>query len=556
MGQTIQVELPDVGDFQDMEVIEVLIAVGDSVVQEDSLITLESDKASIEIPSPYAGVVQELKIAVGDKINQGDVFLLLQPADDEASTEDSTSTETVPTAEVETPVSEPTAKPPEEPSHSGNQIEQKVLLPDIGDFDEVEVVEIIVSVGDSVALDDSLITLETDKATMEIPSPYAGVIQSISVKVGGRIHRGDEIAIMTTTDTTAEMASPEPAEESAQEVTTAAKPATSETKQERAAGEKTAKRRPVIAKPSDAPQGKAHASPAVRRFARELGVDLYQVSGTGAKGRILKEDIQAFVKRTLVEGGGISGSQVSLSLPTSPEIDFSQFGDIEEKPLGRIKKVSGKHLHNAWLGIPHITQFDEADITELEDFRKAQKAVAEKAGVKLTLMPFLMKSLAAAMREYPQFNTSLAADKEHLVYKQYCHIGVAVDTPQGLVVPVLRDVEQKGIFDLARELTELSQKARDGKLAPADMQGGCLSISSLGGIGGTQFTPIVNAPEVAILGVSRAAMQPQWNGSEFIPRLIMPFSLSYDHRVIDGAEGVRFTTYLASVLNDIRRLVL
>ena len=533
MSQKIEVKLPDIGDFHDVEVIEILVSVGDEVAQEDSLMTLESDKATMEIPSPQAGTVTEIKIAIGDKINQGDVILLLQTAAADAPVEEMpTEPETI----AKAPLPEP--NPIESDATESNQV---IPVPDIGDFKDVEVVEVMVSAGDSVEQESSLITLETDKATMEIPSPHAGVIQSVKVSVGDRVNQGDEIALIRTASRDTTEAVPAPV---------------APTPVERAAGEKAAQKRPVIAKPSDAPKGKAHASPAVRRFARELGVDLYQVPGSGPKGRIIKEDVQAFVKRSLQEGSSVASSSGELRLPTPADIDFSQFGEVEEKELGRIKKLSGKHLHNAWLGIPHVTQFDEADITELETFRKGQKALAEQVGIKLTFMPFLMKALAAAMREYPQFNASLAPDTEHLIYKKYFHIGVAVDTPNGLMVPVVRDVEQKGVFDIAKDLMEVSQKARDGKLAPSDMQGGCISISSLGGIGGSQFTPIVNAPEVAILGISKAEMQPKWNGSEFMPRMIMPFSLSYDHRVIDGAESVHFTTYLATLLSDIRRLVL
>ena len=323
-------------------------------------------------------------------------------------------------------------------------------------------------------------------------------------------------------------------------------------------GEKEPLRPPVLARPSDAPRGRAHASPGVRRFARELGVDLFYVPGSGPKGRIIKEDVQAYVKRTLSEGKPVAAPSAGggLQLPAMPAVDFTKFGEVEEKELGRIKKLSGTHLHRSWLNVPHVTQFDEADITELEGFRKAQKDEAARAEVKLTFMPFLMKAVCKALANYPQFNSSLSADGEKLILKKYVNIGVAVDTPNGLVVPVVRDVDKKGIFDLARDLGELSAKARAGKLAPGDMQGGCISISSLGGIGGTQFTPIVNAPEVAILGISRAEMKPKWDGRDFAPRLMMPFSLSYDHRVIDGAEGVRFTTYLAQLLGDIRRLLL
>jgi pyruvate dehydrogenase E2 component (dihydrolipoamide acetyltransferase) len=553
MGQKVEIELPDIGDFHDVEVIEILVAVGDEVAVEDSLLTLESDKATMEIPAPQAGVVQSVDIAVGDKINQGDVILTLEMAGEAASpaevmVDETHSTEPEP-ASAESASSTQTVESVAVPS--GGQM--PITVPDIGDFKDVEVVEVLVSEGDTVTAEDSLITLETDKASMEIPSPQSGQIQQIKVNVGDRVNQGDEIALMTVAGAIEITAS-----DGTSSVSEAADATPNVAPEQRAAGEKEAQRRPVVAKPSDAPQGKAHASPAIRRFARELGVDLYHVPGSGPKGRIIKEDVQAYVKRSLAEAGTAAAPAASgaWQLPTPPAVDFSQFGEIEEKPLGRIKKLSGKHLHNAWLGIPHVTQFDEADITELEAFRKGQKSVAEKQGVKLTFMPFLMKALAAAMREYPQFNASLAPDIENLIYKKYCHIGIAVDTPNGLVVPVVRDVDQKGVFDLARDLMALSSKAREGKLSPKDMQGGCLSISSLGGIGGTQFTPIVNSPEVAILGVSKAQMQPKWDGSEFQPRLMMPFSLSYDHRVIDGAEGVRFTTYLANLLGDIRRLVL
>jgi pyruvate dehydrogenase E2 component (dihydrolipoamide acetyltransferase) len=562
MGQKVEIELPDIGDFHDVEVIEVLVAVGDQVAVEDSLIALESDKATMEIPAPQAGVVQSVNLAVGDKINQGDVILTLEMADEASAEAEVVEKETTePAASAD---SAPSSAPTVESAAASTRGPIPITVPDIGDFKDVEVVEVLVSEGDAVAAEDSLITLETDKASMEIPSPHAGQIQQIKVNVGDRINEGDEIALMVVVgaiEATASDKAPSAsgAADTAPSAAQASAPPASAPEQ-RAAGEKEAQRRPVVAKPSDAPKGKAHASPAIRRFARELGVDLYHVPGSGAKGRIIKEDVQAYVKRSLAEAGAATtsagGGGEGWRLPAQPEVDFSQFGEIEEKPLGRIKKLSGKHLHNAWLGIPHVTQFDEADITELEAFRKGQKSVAEKQGVKLTFMPFLMKALAAAMREYPQFNASLAPNLENLIYKQYCHIGVAVDTPNGLVVPVVRDVDQKGVFDLARDLMALSSKAREGKLSPKDMQGGCLSISSLGGIGGVQFTPIVNSPEVAILGVSKAQMQPKWDGDEFQPRLIMPFSLSYDHRVIDGAEGVRFSTYLANLLGDIRRLVL
>ena len=558
MAQTFNVELPDIGDFHDVEVIEILVQVGDTVAAEDSLMTLESDKATMEIPSPAAGKVAEVKIAIGDKINQGDVIFVLETAGEaEAEAEAGAQAEpkSEPEPEPQAPAAAPAAAPAEaEPAAAAASEVIAIEVPDIGDFKDVEVVEVIVSVGDQVSEEQSLLTLETDKATMEIPSPLAGKITEVSVSVGDRVNKGDQIAMI---ETAASAAAPAAAVAEAPASAPVEAPAQAPAAEERAPGEKEAQRRPVIALPSDAPKGKAHASPAVRRFARELGVDLYHVPGTGPKNRILKEDVQNFVKRTLAEGAPqVAASGGPLQLPAPPQVDFSKFGEIEEVELGRIKKISGKHLHNAWLGIPHVTQFDDADITELEAFRKSQKAAAEKAGVKLTFMPFLMKALAAAMAEYPQFNASLSPDTEKLIMKQYLNIGVAVDTPNGLMVPVIRDVDKKGVFELAADLMDVSNRAREGKLGPSDLSGGCISISSLGGIGGTQFTPIVNAPEVAILGVSRAEMQPKWDGSEFKPRLMMPFSLSYDHRVIDGAEGVRFTTLLANLLGDIRKLIL
>ncbi|WP_456373808.1 dihydrolipoyllysine-residue acetyltransferase [Thiolapillus sp.] len=423
---------------------------------------------------------------------------------------------------------------------------KQITLPDIGDFKDVEVIEVLVSAGDSINAEDSLITLESDKASMEIPSPASGVIKEVKVAVGDIINQGDLLVVLdeeSIAEETAPVAPPKPVDSTPHP-------------QPPAPGEKKAKPLPVAPTHDDMPSRKAHASPAVRRFARELGVDLGRVRGSAPKGRITKEDVQNFVKSSLAGAGSATAAGASLALPSMPAVDFSKFGEIEETELGRIQKISGAHLHRSWISVPHVTQFDEADITELEDFRKAQKEEALKEDVRLTFMPFLMKACEAALREFPTVNSSLSADGEKLILKKYIHIGVAVDTPNGLVVPVIRDVDQKGVYDLARELMEISGKAREGKLGPADMQGGCFTISSLGGIGGTQFTPIVNAPEVAILGVSRASMKPVWNGKKFRPRLVMPFSLSYDHRVIDGAQGVRFTTYLAGLLSDIRRLLL
>ncbi len=442
-----------------------------------------------------------------------------------------------------------------------------VLIPDIGDFESVEIIEILVSEGDRITVEESLLTLESDKATMEIPSPYAGLVKQLLVKVGDRVGEGDRILVLETVESEqtregAKNRAPEPAAEEIETVQAPA-PAPSEIpapvsrQPRRLPGEKEARVPPV-------PEGLIessgpvvpHASPSVRRFARELGVDLSLVKGSGPKNRILKEDVQGFVKRSLRQGEGGVTSRTPFEVPLGPEVDYSRFGEIETTPLNRIKKISGVHLHHCWLTVPHVTQFDEADITELEAFRQSQKQAASGQDVRLTLMPFLMKAVAAALKKMPEFNAALSTDGDSLVYRKYIHIGVAVDTPNGLVVPVIRDVDQKAVFQLAAELMSVSEKARAGKLLPADLQGGCFSISSLGGIGGTAFTPIVNAPEVAILGVSRSSMQPVWDGETFQPRLILPLSLSYDHRVIDGADGVRFTTYLSLLLGDIRQLLL
>ncbi|MES9818946.1 MAG: dihydrolipoyllysine-residue acetyltransferase [Candidatus Thiodiazotropha sp.] len=440
-----------------------------------------------------------------------------------------------------------------------------VLIPDIGDFDSVEIIEILVSEGDRVTLEESLLTLESDKATMEIPSPHTGEVKRLLVKVGDRVKEGDRILVLEV-ETSRQKGEGEPVTTpapAAEEVETVQAPAPAPNEASaseqplRLPGEKEARVPPVPAGfVESGGQGTPHASPSVRRFARELGVDLSLIKGSGPKDRILKEDIQRFVKRSLRQGEGAAAARSPFEMPAGPEVDYSRFGEVEETGLNRIRKISGAHLHRCWLTVPHVTQFDEADITDLETFRQAQKEAASRQSVRLTLMPFLMQAVAAALNRMPMFNAALSADGESLIYRKYIHIGVAVDTPNGLVVPVIRDVGQKGVFQLAAELMSISEKARAGKLAPADMQGGCFSISSLGGIGGTAFTPIVNAPEVAILGVSRSSTRPVWDGEAFQPRLMLPLSLSYDHRVIDGADGVRFTTYLSSLLGDIRRLLL
>ena len=430
-----------------------------------------------------------------------------------------------------------------------------ILVPDIGDFEGVEVIEIMVSAGDTISVEDPLVSLESDKAAMEIPSPQAGTIKAVKVSIGDTVSQGDLLVTMEVSETeqaaeaaTAqepEQAAPAPAAEP--EKPSAPSPAPTPTPA-------PAHRPPPVA-PSPIDEAgfrKSHASPSVRKFARELGADLGQITGSGNKGRIIKEDVKAFVKKVMTSGGAAGG----LNVAPMPEIDFSQYGDIETQPLTKINKLTGQFLHRNWVTVPHVTQFDEADITELEKFRKQLNEEHKNEGIRVTVLAFLMKALVSALKEYPRFNSSLDASGENLVLKKYIHIGVAVDTPDGLVVPIIRDCDRKSLIELANELIEASIKARDRKLSPADMSGGCISISSLGGIGGTAFTPIVNAPEVAILGVSRAQMKPVYKDDEFVPRLVLPLSLSYDHRVIDGADGARFTSFLSKVLSDTRRLLL
>ncbi len=433
-----------------------------------------------------------------------------------------------------------------------NAIEVKV--PDIGDFKDIPVIEVLVKPGDSVNAEDPLVTLESDKATMEVPSPAAGVVRDIKLKVGDKVSRGTLVLMLEAAgDAPAKVPAPAPAPAAAPVAPPPAVPAP------RPAAAKPASESAPAAAPvvDEAAFGKAHASPSVRRFARELGVDLGRVSGSGPKGRVLTEDVQAYVKGELSKPrDAAAGGGLGFNLPPLQPVDFAKFGPVTEQPLSRIKKLSGGFLHRNWVGIPHVTQQDEADITELEAFRKAQADEAKKSGIKFTMLGFLMKASVVALKQFPEFNASLSADGEKLVLKNYFHIGVAVDTPNGLVVPVIRDVDKKGLLEIAKELGDVSERMRAGKISPADLQGGCFSISSLGGIGGTFFTPIINAPEVAILGVGKAAMKPVWNGKDFTPRLMLPLSLSYDHRVIDGALGARFCSYLSTVLSDIRRLVL
>jgi pyruvate dehydrogenase E2 component (dihydrolipoamide acetyltransferase) len=543
-----QVLVPDIGDFKEVEVIEVLVKPGDAVTKEQSLITLESDKATMEIPSPAAGVVKELKIKTGDKVSKGSPILVLdEKKADEKKVDEKKKPED--------------RKPQPEPRSTTSSAAQThtVTVPDIGDFKEVEVIEVLVKPGDAVAKEQSLITLESDKATMEIPSPGAGVVKELKVKVGDKVAKDSPILVLEGNDERrSEARAPEPA-----------RPAAPRPAAPRAAAAPAPitnpSARPVPREPREETAVKAHASPSVRKFARELGVPLAQVPGSGPKGRVLHADIQGFVKGVLAKApppAAKGGGSLPFDLPAWPEVDFAKFGPVESVPLSRIQKLSGPYLHRNWVSIPHVTQFDEADITELEAFRKGQTAETEKKGFKLTMLAFMIKACVTALREYPQFNASLDRSGESVIIKKYYHIGVAVDTPEGLVVPVVRDADRKGVFDLAKELGEISKLAREKRLKAGDMQGGTFSISSLGGIGGTAFTPIINAPEVAILGVSRSYLKPIYSGKGekgedlFKARLVLPLSLSYDHRVIDGATAARFTTYLVSVLSDIRKSLL
>jgi pyruvate dehydrogenase E2 component (dihydrolipoamide acetyltransferase) len=533
-----QVLVPDIGDFKEVEVIEVLVKPGDAVSKEQSLITLESDKATMEIPSPFAGVVKQLTIKVGDKVSKGSPILLL---------DEKGNGETAPEEKLKPPPPAQKAEPAP-PARAGGGM-MTVPVPDIGDFKEVEVIEVLVKPGDAVSKEQSLITLESDKATMEIPSPSAGVVKELKVKVGDKLSKGSPILVLDSKESSkqAPATTPEPEKPKPASAPAATPPPPAHGP------------RPVPREPREETVTKPHASPSVRKFARELGVDLTRVQGSGPKGRILHTDVQAFVKGALQgvrapDKGGQGG--LPFNLPAWPEVDFAKFGPVETKPLSRIQKLSGPYLHRNWISIPHVTQFDEADITDLEAFRKAQTVETEKKGFKLTMLAFMIKACVTALKAFPQFNASLDKSGENLIIKKYYHVGVAVDTPGGLVVPVVRDADRKGVFDIAKELGEISKLARDGKLKPGDMQGGTFSISSLGGIGGTAFTPIINAPEVAILGVSRSALRPVWDGKQFAPRLILPLSLSYDHRVIDGATAARFSAFLASVLSDIRKLIL
>jgi pyruvate dehydrogenase E2 component (dihydrolipoamide acetyltransferase) len=617
---TIEVKVPDIGDFKDVPVIDVLVKTGDRVAIDDSLVTLESDKATMDVPSPAAGTVKNLGVKVGDKVTEGSVVLTLEtdartPAPEAipasakqpspargrgsgvAAAEGAAqapprrgTTSASPEAELVTPAPRgekgradmpgegASATPP-----AGPTIE--VRVPDIGDFKDVPVIEVFVKPGDIVQADDPLVTIESDKATMDVPAPIGGTVEGVRISVGEHVSEGTPLLTLKTAQTGAEPASrstpptqpanadravppiagesqpsPQPSPASGRGSGEAHERADRTPRTSPGGEERAASPRPPAEEESGARA--AHASPSVRKFARELGVDLGRMTGSGPKGRILHEDVQQFVKRALAApaSGAAAASGVTgggaLNLLPWPSIDFTKFGAVESKPRSRIGKISGANLARNWVMIPHVTQFEDADITELEALRIAVNKENEKAGVKVTMLAFLIKASVAALKKFPDFNASLDSGGENLVYKRYFNVGFAADTPNGLVVPVVKAADQKGVLQIAKEMGELSAKARDGKLGPADMQGGCFSISSLGGIGGTAFTPIINAPEVAILGVSRSAMKPLWDGKAFAPRLMLPLSLSYDHRVIDGAQAARFITYFATVLADFRRVLL
>ncbi|HWZ72829.1 MAG TPA: dihydrolipoyllysine-residue acetyltransferase [Casimicrobiaceae bacterium] len=568
MPQTVEVKVPDIGDFTDVPIIEVLVKPGDSVKAEDSLVTLESDKATMDVPSPSAGVIKDVKVKLGDKVSEGSVIVTLEaeagngagaasPAQAAAAPAAAPAAGSAPTSAAATSPSPPAPAQRETaatstPAGATQTIEVKV--PDIGDFKDVPVIEVLVKPGDAVKAEDSLITLESEKATMDVPSPSAGVIKEVKVKLGDKVSEGNVIAVLEAAGARAPAAATQAAVAAA--LPPSAAPASS-------APEKKAPSAPAAATPRVDSESfkKAHASPSVRALARELGVDLSRVKGSGPKDRVLQEDVQKYVKNVMSAASAAPASAAApaaggaaLGLLPWPQVDFAKFGPIEAKPLSRIKKISGANLHRNWVMIPHVTNHDDADITDLEALRVALNKENEKAGIKVTMLAFLIKVCVSALKKFPEFNASL--DGDNLIFKQYYHIGFAADTPNGLMVPVLKNADQKGVLAIAKEMGELSAKAREGKLGPTDMQGGCFSISSLGGIGGTYFTPIINAPEVAILGVCRSSMRPVWDGKQFAPRLILPLSLSYDHRVIDGAAAARFNTYLIALLGDMRRSLL
>lgn len=549
MADMKEIKIPDIGGAQDVDVIEILVKKGDTIKKDQGLITLEGDKATMEIPAPFEGVVEEIQVKVGDKVAQGSVIMKVST---EAVTSESQkpAEKSEPTSSQESVELKEEASPAETEADDNNEATsttatgspEDIKIPDIGGAKDVDVIEILVKKGDTVKKDQGLITLEGDKATMEIPAPFDGVVDEIQVKIGDKVSEGSVILRMTGQS--------EKSKAKAAEKVSEAKPAEKEKATPTPEPKTETSVAPAMAESKS--DTNIPASPAVRRLARELGVQLANVAGTGRKSRVTTEDIHAYVKNALQQKQVSSG----LTVSAAPVIDFSQFGEIETKPLNKIKRLTGVNVHRSWITIPHVTQFDEADITELEAFRKEETANHKNADYKLTLLAFVCKVVSKALAVFPQFNASLDAQGENLIYKQYCNIGIAVETPNGLVVPVIKNVSALSVSEIAKEMARLSTKAREKGLMPNDMSGGCFTISSLGGIGGTAFTPIVNAPEVAILGLSRSSIKPVYIEDTFQPRLILPLSLSYDHRVIDGAEAARFTRYLCESLQDIRKILL
>ena len=569
---TVEIQVPDIGDFDEVTVIELLVKPGDTVKAEQSLITVESDKASMEIPCSHSGVVKEIKVAMGDKVKQGSVVLTLEVAGNDAAT--ATAPVQAPTPAPVAAASTPAAGSAPVPASAAAPAPTAVAasgpvevhVPDIGDFKDVSVIEVLVKVGDVIKAEQSLITVESDKASMEIPSSAAGVLKELKVKLGDVVNIGDLLALLE--GSAAPAAASAPATPQAVAAPTAI-PAPAPTAAPAAAVPAATSVAMPAHEPTVAPQGNLpHASPSVRKFSRELGVPLAEVKGSGIKGRITQEDVQSFTKAVMAgdtqtqaqvakapaAAAGGSGGGAGLDLLPWPKVDFTKFGPVERKPMSRIKKISGANLHRNWVMIPHVCNHDEADITDLEAFRVQMNKENEKAGTKITMLAFLIKACVGALKKFPEFNASL--DGDQLVLKQYYNVAFAADTPNGLVVPVIKDADKKGIFQISQEMGELAKKARDGKLSPAEMSGACFTISSLGGIGGRYFTPIINAPEVAILGVCKSQIQPMWDGKAFQPRLILPLSLSWDHRVIDGASAARFNAYLGQILADFRRILL
>ncbi|WP_413664435.1 dihydrolipoyllysine-residue acetyltransferase [Microbulbifer sp. CNSA002] len=542
------IKVPDLGGADQVDVIEISVAVGDTVAQEDSLIVVEGDKASMDVPAPVAGKILSISVKEGDKVSEGDVIGEIETDVAEAPTEEPAA---APAKQETAPVAEPVAEAPVA-TPSGEPKEETIQIPDLGGADAVDVIEISVQPGDAVEEGDSLIVVEGDKASMDVPSPSAGTVVSIAVKEGDKVSTGDTLGILKVVAagaaepaaTAAAPAATAPAESAPQQVSASVEPPAVPQKDYQLERNLTA-------------AAQVYAGPAVRKLARELGVTLNKVKPTGPRNRVSKDDLHNYIREQVKKAeSGAVGVGGGIGIAKMPDIDFSQFGPVNVEPMSKIHKITAANMSRNWLNVPHVTQFDDADITELETFRKSMKAEAEKRGVKLTPVPFLLKAVAAALRAEPSFNVSLHNDGEHIVRKDYVHVGMAVDTPKGLMVPVIRDVDKKGLYELAAEATEMALKARDGKLKPNEMQGACFTISSLGAIGGTGFTPIVNSPEVGILGVSKLAMKPVWNGKDFEPRQMLPLALSYDHRAVNGGDAGRFMTYLVSVLADVRRLLL